>query len=69
MSGDRSDDTSSGEFLLEMAKHQGGVACATVKDGHVLIFSKQALMNLLATCSEQGKEQIAVFVKRADFKG
>ena len=64
---DNKDDADSGaEFLLEMAKHQGGVACATVKDGHVLVFSKQALMNLLATCSEQGKEQVIVFVKRTD---
>lgn len=69
MSGDKSDDTNPGEFLLEMAKHQSGVACATVKDGHVLLFNKQALMNLLATCSEQGKEHVVVFVKRTDFKG
>ena len=59
-------DDNPGEFLLEMAKAQGGVACATVSDGHVLVFSKQALMNLLAQASESGKDQVVVFVKRAD---
>lgn len=54
------------EYLMEMAKANGGVACATVRDGHVLVFSKESLMNLLAQCSESGKDQVIVFVKRAD---
>lgn len=59
------DDNPAG-FLLEMAKMQGGAACATVKDGHVLVFSKQALMNLLQQCNEADKDQVVVFVKRSD---
>ncbi len=54
------------EYLMEMAKLQGGIACATVKDGHVLVFSKEALMNLLAKASDAGKDQVVVFIKRAD---
>ena len=65
----QNDDTNPTDFLLEMAKHQGGVACATVQDGHVLIFSKQALTRLLEQATLNDKGQIIVFVKRNDFKG
>lgn len=54
------------EFLLEMAKNQGGVACATVKDGHVLIFTRQTLLNLVEKCNQNDSEQIVVFVKKHD---
>lgn len=54
------------EYMLEMSKHQGGVACATVKDGHVLIFTKNALENLLHQAAENEKQQVIVFVKRND---
>jgi hypothetical protein len=51
-------------YLLEMAKTQGGVACATVEDGHVLLFTEAAIEHVLKMCKEGGKGQIAVFVKR-----
>ena len=54
------------EYLMEMARLNGGIACATVKDGHVLIFSKQSLMDLVAKAEESGKDQVVVFVKRND---
>ncbi len=54
------------DYLLEMAKASGGVSCSTVKDGHIIVFSKEALMNLLAKASESGKEQVIVFIKRQD---
>lgn len=50
-----------------MAKHQGGVAVATVKDGHVMVFSKQVLLNLLKQASDGDKEHVVVFIKRAGF--
>lgn len=63
---DTKDDTGAAEYLMEMAKHQGGVACATVKDGHVLVFSRQALEGLLAQCEAKQSDKVVVFVKRAD---
>ncbi len=66
MSNNKVVETNPAEFLLELAKLQGGVACATVKDGHVLIFTKQALMGLLAQCNDGGKDKVVVFVKRPD---
>lgn len=60
------DDTNPAEYLMEMAKHQGGVACATTKDGHVLVFSRQSLVNLLAQCDERQSDKVVVFVKRQD---
>ena len=66
MSNTKSDDNDPGSYLAEMAKHQGGVACATVKDGHILLFSKEALQRLIAQCDEKGSDKVIVFVKRAD---
>lgn len=54
------------EYLLEMARLNGGIACATVRDGHILIFSKQSLMELVAKAEEAGKDHAVVFVKRND---
>lgn len=55
------------EFLLELAE-KTGVACSTVKDGHVLIFTKKHLEGLLATINESGQDKCIVLVKRPDFK-
>ena len=63
---DEKDDTNPTEFLLEMAKLQGGVACATVADGHVLVFSKKVLHELIMQADNAGKDQVVVFVKRQD---
>jgi hypothetical protein len=60
------DENNPAEFLMEMAKAQGGVACATVKDGHVLVFSKQALLGLLEQCEARNSDKVVVFVKRQD---
>jgi len=63
---DSSDKKTDGvEFLLELAKHQG-VVCSTTKDGHVLIFSKQSLQQLLLQCEQSGQDKVVVFVKRSD---
>lgn len=66
MSNTKSDDNDPAGYLIEMAKHQGGVACATVKDGHILLFSKEALQRLVTQCDEKGNDKVIVFVKRAD---
>lgn len=54
------------DYLMEMARVGGGVACATVDDGHVLVFSKEALANLLQQATNNGKDQVIVFIKRRD---
>ncbi len=51
------------EFLLELVK-LNGVACSTVKDGHVLVFKREFLQNLL---DGNGNKEFAIFVKRPDF--
>lgn len=53
------------EFMFEMLKHQG-VACATVKDGHVLMFKRETLEALIERCRASGTDELAVFVKRSD---
>lgn len=55
------------ELLLEMAKING-VAVTSVSDGHVLIFTKASLEKFLKECSENGSEQLAVFVKHGEVK-
>lgn len=52
------------EFLMEQAK-ANGVACSTVKDGHVLVFSEQKLRDMLAAA--EGKGFVICFVKRPEF--
>lgn len=48
------------EYLLTLAKAQG-VACATVKDGHVLVFQRDHLKRI----AEGGdSETLVIFVKR-----
>lgn len=57
---------SGAEFLLESAK-TSGVACSTVKDGHVLIFTEERLKLLLEACQKSGTGLVTIFVKRPDF--
>jgi len=45
-----------------------GVACSTVKDGHVLVFTKSHLEQLLQKVVESGQDKCIVFVKRSEFK-
>ncbi len=54
------------EMLVEMAKLQSGCACATVKDGHVLIFSVAMMQSFIDNATTQGRDQVVVFVKRND---
>ncbi len=54
------------DFLMELAD-KIGVACSTVKDGHVLIFTKSHLEGLLKAVTDSGQEKCVVFVKRPDF--
>lgn len=53
------------EFLLEQAKATG-VACSTVKDGHVLVFTRKHLQHILSSMNDQN--EVIVFVKRPDFE-
>jgi hypothetical protein len=41
-----------------------GVACATVADGHVLVFKESALERLLQDAKKNLKGQVVVFVRR-----
>lgn len=53
------------DFLIETAK-QFGVAASTVNDGHVLVFSREHMQNLI----DQNKdhEMMVIFLKRPDFQ-
>lgn len=52
-----------GRFLVELAEKHG-VACSTVKDGHVLIFTKAHLQMLMEKIESSGHDKCIVFVKR-----
>lgn len=55
------------EFMMELADRTG-VACATVKDGHVLVFTKAQLEQLVAKAGEAKDSKVVIFVKRPDFQ-
>ena len=59
------DNNDYGGFLVESAK-LNGAACATVSDGHVILFKLSYLKELLEKHSDQ--ELLTIFVKRRDFK-
>ena len=54
------------DYLIEQAR-QTGMACATTKDGHILIFRKDQLTQLLQKIEESGRDVGLVFIKRQDF--
>lgn len=58
--------TDPAQFLIESARHQG-VACATVDDGHVIIFTRAHLELLMKSLGD--KNECVVFIKRTDFNG
>lgn len=64
MSDNEADDKAI-DFLMESAEKLG-VSCATTKDGHVLVFKKDFLKNLLEKNID--RDTIAIFIKRNDFK-
>lgn len=53
------------DMMRELSHMNGGVACATVKDGFVLTFTSTALEKLLAHANSSASKQVAVFVKRS----
>ncbi len=55
------------EFLLATAEING-VACATVADGHVLIFKRAKLEEILRSVGDE-EQQIVIFVKRPKMQG
>lgn len=62
---DKEVDSKFTEFFIESANKMG-IACSTVKDGHVLLFKREYLQKILDTNPD--KESILIFVKRPDFK-
>lgn len=52
---------------VETAK-LNGAAAVTVDDGHVLIFTKSKLQELLAAAESTSREMVIVVVKRPDFE-
>jgi hypothetical protein len=52
------------EYLIKTLETQG-VACSTVKDGHVLMFKRSVLQGLLD--GHPDKNEFVIFVKRPDF--
>lgn len=57
------DDQSGVGFLLETLKHNG-VACASVKDGHVILLSKTTMHALLKQIEESNKDHAIIFIKK-----
>ena len=60
-----SKDNKAIEYMIEMT-NRIGASCATVDDGHVLIFKRSFLQDLLDKNAAQ--EKIIIFLKRPDFK-
>jgi hypothetical protein len=52
---------------VETAK-LAGVSATTVEDGHVLIFTRQKLEELLEAAKSTEREMVIVVVKRPDFQ-
>lgn len=52
------------DFLLDLLEAQG-VAASSVSDGHILLFKRKFLQDLLDKNSD--KEKIIIFVKRQEF--
>lgn len=63
MSKDKEDNAAA--FMIDIVERQGAV-CSTVKDGHVLIFKRSFLQELLDKNSD--KDKLVIFVKRPEFK-
>jgi hypothetical protein len=59
------DNKDAAEFLIKTLEAQG-VACSTVKDGHVLMFKRSVLQNMLDSHPDQ--DEFVIFVKRPDFE-
>lgn len=44
--------------------NKNGVVCSTVKDGHVIVFKKDKLLNII---NHSNNETIVFFIKKSDF--
>jgi hypothetical protein len=53
------------DFFKKLVETQG-VACSTVNDGHVLMFKRSFLQDLID--KNLDKEELVIFIKRPDFK-
>lgn len=53
------------EYLLDIV-HTNGVACSTVKDGHVLVFKREKLLQILDQTGDS--EILTIFIQRPDMK-
>lgn len=52
---------------VDVAKSEG-VSATTVKEGHVLIFTKSKLEELLAAADSTDRKMVIILVKRPDFE-
>ena len=57
------DDTKSAADRLLAAAEKDGISVQIVKDGHLLIFTKQHLLGILAKMEETNQDKALVFVK------
>lgn len=57
-------NSDSADYLATLAETQGA-ACATVKDGHILVFKRDFLQRLVEKSSQ---ETFVIFVKRGDLQ-
>lgn len=53
------------DYFLKLVETQG-VACSTVKDGHIIMFKRSWLQSLLDSHSDN--PEITIFIQRPDFK-
>lgn len=60
------EETDAVEYMMEMAKHQGGCSAATVKDGHIIMLSTRTLEHLLEQAKNSKQGAAVVFIKRPD---
>ena len=53
------------EYLLEVANAQG-IACTSVSDGFVLLFTRKIVEGIIARMGESKQDKAVVFIKRHD---
>lgn len=50
------------QYLLQIM-NQTGAACATVKDGHVILLNKNTLNHLMKQMEDSSKNHVVLFIK------
>jgi len=53
------------EFMMELMNLEG-IACATVADGHVIVMTREKLLQILEALGD--KKEFVLFIKRRDTK-